>query len=288
MKFYKISDVFINRSGQIATSRNNERADIAVRIGRGAFVYPGVAIYANEGRKVNINVWDLGNRGGALIIADKKDVQLGPKDRLAGRIVAAVIRDVNVDGEFNDFGGIADTIVGNAKITIRNQGILRNANLSSDREGRGEIIWGSYQGKNVDIEIHGDGDVGLSQGGIIEGQSLREGVNSIRLVSGFNSGYKTVIRDERQEPIEPIVYGNSYNQTDFSTKNSSSLYGGIDLKEIEVKRRGGAANIQFNPDNIQVIIDRGINGLVPVLIDLKPINNSMSLLRSLGDKDRRS
>lgn len=274
------SDVFISRAGKILMSKDGKE-DVAVRISQGTFVYPGVAIYAKDGRTVDINVWDLGNRGGALIIADERDVHLGPRDRLAGRVVAAVVRDVNVDAEFNNFGGIADTVVGNAKVTIRNQGVLINANLSSDKKGRGEIIWGGYQGKNVDIEVRGDINVGLSQGGIIEGQVIGKGLNSIKLSSGFNSGYRVVIRDERREPVAPIFYDDSYNPVDSAMMDSQSVafdYGGIDLNGIKVHHQGPGIDIKFDPVMMQDILSEGIDGFAPVIIELTPIHSVLPIL----------
>ncbi|MBF0385326.1 MAG: hypothetical protein HQL27_05590, partial [Candidatus Omnitrophica bacterium] len=54
--------------------------------------------------------------------------------------------------------------------------------------------------------------------------------------------------------------------------------GGIDMNEIHVNRQGAGVDIQFDPAMMQDILDRGVEGFVPVIINLTPINSVMPLL----------
>jgi hypothetical protein len=55
--------------------------------------------------------------------------------------------------------------------------------------------------------------------------------------------------------------------------------GGIDLNEIEVDRQGAGVDIQFDPIiKLQEIIDVGIDGFTPVIINLTPLPSVLPLL----------
>ena len=239
----EVDPVFITREGKILTDKTQED-DIVVSIGKGAFVYPGVRIFAQDGKTVNLNLWEIGSRGGAVIVADKDNVQLGPKDRLAGRIAAAVVRDVNLDAEFNDFGGIADGLVGNAKVSIRNQGILKDARLFSDGKGKGEIIWGWYQGQGVDCFIEGDVNIGLSHGGELIGERIEGQESTVRLDSGFNSGYRssTISTVEAKASSSGVIQGG----IDFNAVSSAIITAlePVVTPEFNIKTFGYVPGIQ--------------------------------------------
>lgn len=61
--------------------------------------------------------------------------------------------------------------------------------------------------------------------------------------------------------------------------------GGIDMNDIKVERRGSGVNIQFDPVMIQNMLDQGVDGFVPIIINLTPINSIMPLL-GLEPRDR--
>ena len=58
---------------------------------------------------------------------------------------------------------------------------------------------------------------------------------------------------------------------------SEEKVGGIDLNKINVDRQG-SVDIQFNPVKIQEIIDMGITGFAPVIINLAPLSSILPLL----------
>ncbi len=79
-------------------------------------------------------------------------------------------------------------------------------------------------------------------------------------------------------------FGSFVQEHDKAMLSSSSInedkqdVGGIDLNDIEVERQGAGVNIQFAPDIIQPILDSGVDGFAPVIINLTPINNIMPFL----------
>ncbi|OGX60464.1 MAG: hypothetical protein A2306_09465 [Omnitrophica WOR_2 bacterium RIFOXYB2_FULL_38_16] len=54
--------------------------------------------------------------------------------------------------------------------------------------------------------------------------------------------------------------------------------GGIDMNGIEVERTGSGVEIQFVPDSFDPLLKMGIDGFVPVIINVTPVNNIMMLL----------
>jgi len=54
--------------------------------------------------------------------------------------------------------------------------------------------------------------------------------------------------------------------------------GGIDLNAIEVDRQGAGIEIQFDPVEIQQIIDLGVAGFTPVIISIIPLPSILPLL----------
>jgi len=54
--------------------------------------------------------------------------------------------------------------------------------------------------------------------------------------------------------------------------------GGIDMNQINVDRQGYGVDIQFDPIEIQGMIDRGIDGFAPVIINLTPLPSVLPLL----------
>jgi len=54
--------------------------------------------------------------------------------------------------------------------------------------------------------------------------------------------------------------------------------GGIDLNEISVERQGGGIDVKFTPATVDPILQKGITGFAPVIINLTPINSVLPLL----------
>jgi len=67
-----------------------------------------------------------------------------------------------------------------------------------------------------------------------------------------------------------------------STRPSASLPmnnpGGIDMNAINVDRQGAGVNITFDPVALQDMLDAGITGFTPVIINLVPLPSILPLL----------
>ncbi|MEI8012163.1 MAG: hypothetical protein WCI27_06755 [Candidatus Omnitrophota bacterium] len=214
--------LFVSRVGALLTQAEGQ--DIVVTIHQGAFLYPGLEVYAREGRTVTLNLFEIGSRGGTIIIADESDVWLGPLNSLGGRIAGgAQIRDVVVSAEFNNFGGIANNVFGDTKITIRNQGILEHAYL----RGQGEIIWGWYQGAYVNIIAEKGQVVGLSHGGIFRGGATETDQYFITLSSSVDQvGYQNLIGEKRQ-PLKAVYLDKEHHFKLLGLEWSKGVFAGI-------------------------------------------------------------
>ncbi len=54
--------------------------------------------------------------------------------------------------------------------------------------------------------------------------------------------------------------------------------GGIDMNDIDVNRKGTGVDIQFDPAELQELIDAGIDGFAPVIINITPLPSVLPLL----------
>ncbi|MBF0388363.1 MAG: hypothetical protein HQL20_11050 [Candidatus Omnitrophica bacterium] len=250
------ADVYIDKNGEIHTDIQFQNESV-VSIGKGGFVYPGLFVFARAGRKVSLNLLEIGSRGGCYVFADRSDVHLGPiQGKAAGRTAgAALIRDVYVDGEFNNFGGYADTISGTAKVTLRNQAILRNATVKSPVGNKGEIIVGWYQADWINIEIEGNHNIGLTHGGVISGE---EG-QPYEIKGAFVGGYRESIGSSDQAMNKP---------------------GGIELnaRKMQMNEKGQKINMTFDAAMAEQFKRGDFTGLRPVIYRITPIANPALLL----------
>jgi hypothetical protein len=55
-------------------------------------------------------------------------------------------------------------------------------------------------------------------------------------------------------------------------------YGGIDLNQINVKADGQKVQMQFDPAQLQQLIQGGFEGFMPVIINVTPIQSPLPLL----------
>ena len=54
--------------------------------------------------------------------------------------------------------------------------------------------------------------------------------------------------------------------------------GGIDMNTIDLDREGAGADIRFDPAQLQELIDAGIDGFAPVIINITPLPSVLPLL----------
>ena len=57
-----------------------------------------------------------------------------------------------------------------------------------------------------------------------------------------------------------------------------SAPGGIDMNQIDINKEGPGVDIQFTPQEMQNILQNGIDGLAPVIINIVPVTNILPLL----------
>lgn len=69
----------------------------------------------------------------------------------------------------------------------------------------------------------------------------------------------------------------SKNQTPDPAQLPSDV-GGIDMNNIEVKKQGQGASIQFEPMDMDAIMKENIQGFVPVIINVTPVNSILPIL----------
>lgn len=61
-------------------------------------------------------------------------------------------------------------------------------------------------------------------------------------------------------------------------RHPGGVHGSIDMNSIDLDRQGAGVDIQFDPTPIQDIIDAGIDGFAPVIINITPLPSVLPLL----------
>src|SRR3989339_400270 len=128
------------------------------------------------------------------------------------------------------------------------------------------------------------GEKTLGEAGLIDHQE-----DNSDIINGFAYEYVTytITRglNEKKliEFIESLTSQNVEEKINqLKSKDSSKLtepdVGGIDMNDIEVERTGSGVEIQFAPDSFDPLLKMGIDGFVPVIINVTPVNNIMMLL----------
>ncbi len=75
------------------------------------------------------------------------------------------------------------------------------------------------------------------------------------------------------------------NEDTTTDRAQLSEVGGVDMNDIEIKKQGSGVDVQFDPAMLQNIIHQGVDGFVPVIIKLTPLNSIMPFL-GLEPKNR--
>ena len=101
--------------------------------------------------------------------------------------------------------------------------------------------------------------------------SMLHGTPVLEIIHNEN-GAKIIQFPSRVSEGGPNLDGNS---SPLSTKED---LGGIDMNDIPVDRQGGGVEIHFDPVQLQQIIDLGIDGFVPVIINFVPLPSVLPLL----------
>ncbi|MCK5613142.1 hypothetical protein KAR91_65315, partial [Candidatus Pacearchaeota archaeon] len=87
-----------------------------------------------------------------------------------------------------------------------------------------------------------------------------------------NRGDFVIVPDTGSSDKSRSVYQASSPISDFKE------VGGIDLNEVNVNRQGAGVDIQFDPIQVQEMIDMGVTGFAPVIINLVPLPSILPLL----------
>lgn len=90
----------------------------------------------------------------------------------------------------------------------------------------------------------------------------------------------------KSSPSTELGASGEPGRTTSSPASSDDNLGGIDMNAIDLDREGAGVDIQFDPRELQKIIDAGIDGLVPsevegfapVIINITPLPSVLPLL----------
>ncbi len=76
-----------------------------------------------------------------------------------------------------------------------------------------------------------------------------------------------------------VVKREAQQDTRYASRDTNDEdVGGIDMNAIDLERRGAGVDIQFDPAELQEIIDAGIDGFAPVIINIVPLPSVLPLL----------
>jgi hypothetical protein len=84
------------------------------------------------------------------------------------------------------------------------------------------------------------------------------------------SDHNAIREDQYQGGLRKLI-------TKLSNKDKADV-GGIDFNEIDIERKGNGPAVYFDPPATQTIIHSDVGRVVPVLVNLKPLNSIMSIL----------
>ncbi len=156
--------------------------------------------------------------------------------------------DINVQNKFGHTALIR--AVSESHIEIIKLLIDKNANVNiQDEDNKTALDFAKQKGQRDIIKI-------LLKAGAKEGQSSSP--------AGEEAGSKKKIEAGRGKTEEGSIAANDV--------------GGIDMNEIDLDREGAGVDIQFDPAELQGLIDTGIDGFAPVIINITPLPSVLPLL----------
>ena len=79
----------------------------------------------------------------------------------------------------------------------------------------------------------------------------------------MNGGNADVVDHDADEPTDEAM---------------AAEKGGIDMNEIELQREGAGVDIRFDPAVLESLLERGFDGLAPIIINITPIPSIYPLL----------
>lgn len=106
----------------------------------------------------------------------------------------------------------------------------------------------------------------------------------VQLAMAYEGDFGAVYHAGPPERIE-ITRAKVVDQSSLSTSLragerpvTSDELGGIDMNVIDLERQGAGMDIQFDPIELQQIIDVGIDGFAPVIINITPLPSILPFL----------
>jgi len=108
------------------------------------------------------------------------------------------------------------------------------------------------------------------------GKVLNAGIEYPRIQPPFGS-YDTSWRDR----TPPELHQQIYREIGVGSSNRAMLTdekGGIDLNQINVHRTGKTVNVQFDPAQLNDLMQGGFEGFTPVITNITPIQSPLPLL----------
>ena len=99
----------------------------------------------------------------------------------------------------------------------------------------------------------------------------------------FSRSLKSIIKDtpdiyQKIKPSSSPTVDSGQKLASDEIRDTNDELGGIDMNTIDLGRQGAGVDIQFDPAQLQELIDLGIDGFAPVIINIVPLPSVLPLL----------
>ncbi|HSV43799.1 MAG TPA: hypothetical protein VLJ10_04515, partial [Candidatus Bathyarchaeia archaeon] len=172
---------------------------------------------------------------------------------------------------------VEDAIIG--KIPESRKIIRGNPRFDSDRY-RGLIIGLPVLIKQLSMETS-DKDIFIFKHWLeVTKKNRGKEITSREIVNMFDGGETPVSLEEVDEAFKIIKAKTATDSADKRLADSAMLsdVGGIDMNRINIDRKGSGIDVKIDPVLMQDILTNGVDGFIPVIIELMPINSVLPLL----------
>lgn len=191
--------------------------------------------------------------------------------------------EVLVEGQSNDeLNKLRSRLVNNSKIEQRNIsesvyvkiGTIKNYHMLNKKQINDitNKIAGSIDGNTTALKNVNINEISLvhySHRSLAEGKVARE-----RTIALGNP----IVDDNVLTNITQNIINDIIESIDSSMLSQERNVGGIDIKDIDVRRKDGSTQTQFNSEAVRAVIENGFNGFTPVIINITPIESPLMIL----------
>ncbi|MBF0571962.1 MAG: HAD hydrolase-like protein [Candidatus Omnitrophica bacterium] len=240
----------------------------------------------------NLGIYDM-----FPLIVDGKDVAKGFPSKKTSQFYVEVAKKMGIDfpGKVvvieDSAEGVKSARAGGIGMVI---GLARDNDEDALREAGADVVTRDVRSVRIE-EIEGkftgfifDMDGVLAQTNLMHYQTWKETLNELmgKKIEEFTfENYKQYMQGmTRQDGLDSFVNSLKARGIDITDKPTSAENGGIDLNQINVKRKGKTVNVQFDPAQLNELMQGGFEGFTPVIINITPIQSPLPLLGP--DKNR--